>query len=481
MTKKFTESIFILLILNLLVKPFWIFAIDRSIQNRVGADQYGLYFSLFSFSLLFNIIADLGITNYNNRNIAQHHHLIAQQVERIIPIKLLLGLIYTIITLMAGLFIGYSGIQLKLLIWLSVNQILISTTQYLRSNISGLQLFKTDSLVSISDKFFLVIICSYLLWWSTDRTFRIEWLIYSQTAAYGTSMLIALFIVLRKSGKIVFHFKAKKAVITLKQSFPFAVLIFLMVFYTRIDAVMLERMLPDGKTQTGIYAQAFRILDALSMFAFLFASILLPLFAKMIKQKETIHETLGHSFALLMVPSLGLLAAIFFNADDFMQTLYIQHVNESSEVLKLLMIGFIGISASYIFGTLLTAAGHLKTLNRIALAAVLLNIVLNALLIPDYGSWGAAFSSMLTQVMMGVLQGIISIVHFKIKVRALTLVKYGLILVGSIAIAALISHFIKPWYVSFVSIPMLAIIGGFSFNILKINNFKNLFLNKGPS
>ncbi|MDF1546510.1 MAG: polysaccharide biosynthesis C-terminal domain-containing protein, partial [Bacteroidales bacterium] len=443
MTKKFTESIFILLVLNLLVKPFWIFAIDVSIQNRVGANQYGLYFSLFSFSLLFNILADLGITNYNNRNIAQNHHLIAQQVGRILPVKLLLGLIYAMLTIIAAFLIGYSSIQVKLLIWLSVNQIIISTTQYLRSNISGLQLFKTDSLISISDKFFLIIICSYLLWWNVGRVFKIEWLIYAQTIAYGSSMVIALIVVLKNSEKISFRFNIRKASNTLRKSFPFAILLFLMVLYTRIDAVMLERLLPDGKMQAGIYAQAFRILDALSMFAFLFASILLPLFAKMIKQNLDIKETLGHSFALLMIPSVGLLAVLYFYAGNFMQTLYHQHVKESSEVLQLLLIGFIGICASYIFGTLLTAAGHLKVLNRIALAAVLLNIVLNALLIPTYGPLGAAFSSMLTQVLMGVLQGIISIVHFKIKIRAITLLKYSIIFASLVALTASMALFVK--------------------------------------
>jgi O-antigen/teichoic acid export membrane protein len=393
LTKKFTESIIILLVLNLLVKPFWIFGIDRTIQNKVGADQYGLYFSLFSFSLLFNIVADLGITNYNNRNIAQNHHLIAQQVGRILPVKFLLGMVYAVITLVAAVFIDYSSHQITLLVWLTINQVLITGTQYLRSNISGLQLFKTDSLVSITDKFILILLCSYLLWWPSSGNFKIEWLVYAQTIAYSSSLLIAFLVVIKKAGKINFGFKRKNALLTLKQSFPFAILIFLMVFYTRIDAVMLERMLPDGKTQAGIYAQGFRILDALSMIAYLFASILLPLFAKMIKEKQAINETLSHSFALLIIPSLGLSIAILFYAKEFMQLLYHEHIIESAKVLSLLIIGFIGIAITYIFGTLLTAAGKLKTLNRIALGAVVVNILLNALLIPDYGVVGAAFSS----------------------------------------------------------------------------------------
>ena len=476
MTKKFTESIIILLVLNLLIKPFWIFGIDRTIQNTVGADQYGLYFSLFSFSLLFNIVADLGITNYNNRNIAQNHHLIAQQVGRILPIKLALGFLYAIITLVAAFLIGYSSHQVSLLIWLTINQVLISATQYLRSNISGLQLFKTDSLISVTDKFLLIIICSYLLWWPSNQPFKIEWLVYSQTVAYSISLAIALIIVIIKSGKINFNFQIKKGIFTLKQSLPFAILIFLMVFYTRIDAVMLERMLPDGKTHAGIYAQAFRILDALSMFAFLFASILLPLFAKMIKDGQAINETLSHSFALLMIPSLGLSLAIFFYAEDFMQLLYYDHIRESAKVLSLLIIGFLGIAATYIFGTLLTAAGKLKALNRIAMVALFTNIILNILLIPKYGVWGAAFSSMLTQVLMGAIQGVISFTAFKITAGSATFIKYLLFMVALFIASFLINKTIERWYIAFVLIILIAILFGFIGKILKREHFKELFL-----
>ncbi len=475
MTKKFTESIIILLVLNLLVKPFWIFGIDRTIQNNVGADQYGLYFSLFSFSLLFNIVADLGITNYNNRNIAQNHHLIAQQVGRILPVKFLIGVIYAVITMIAAIFIDYSYHQITLLIWLTINQVLITGTQYLRSNISGLQLFKTDSLVSISDKFILIIICSYLLWWPSNNHFKIEWLVYAQTIAYSSSLLIAFMVVLRKAGKINFGFKLKNAVITLKQSFPFAILIFLMVFYTRIDAVMLERMLPDGKTQAGIYAQGFRILDALSMMAYLFASILLPLFAKMIKEKQAINETLSHSFALLIIPSLGLSFAILFYSKEFMQLLYHEHIYESAKVLSLLIIGFIGIATTYIFGTLLTAAGKLKTLNRIALGAVIVNILLNMLLIPYYGVIGAAFSSMLTQVTMGIMQGIIVIVIFRIKIRLVTYIKYLSIVFTTVFIIILLNEVFETWYISFTLTIFSTIIISFLTKILKTKDFRMLF------
>ncbi|MDP2888396.1 MAG: polysaccharide biosynthesis protein, partial [Bacteroidota bacterium] len=70
MKRKFITNLLLLLFLNVLIKPFWIFGIDLTVQNMVGDESYGLYFSLLNFSMILNIFLDLGITSYNNKNIA---------------------------------------------------------------------------------------------------------------------------------------------------------------------------------------------------------------------------------------------------------------------------------------------------------------------------------------------------------------------------------------------------------------------------
>jgi O-antigen/teichoic acid export membrane protein len=471
LTKKFTRSIIVLLFLNLLVKPFWVFGIDRTIQNRVGAEEYGLYFSLFGFSLLLNMISDLGITNYNNRNIAQNQDQLGIQLGLIIPVKLLLSILYCIVTISIAFCLGYSSRHFSLLIWLIVNQMLSSFILYLRSNISAMQMFITDSIISVLDKLLTILVCGIMLWGQQDLTFRIEWLVLSQTIAYSVTLLFVLPIVLKKSGKIHLGFNFKNAIKILKKSFPYALLAMLMMSYSRIDAVMIERMIPNGKTEAGIYAQAFRISDALSMFAILFASILLPLFAKMLKEHEPIGATLSHSFALLMIPVISIIAVLLNSSHEFMNLLYQQHGEESANILSLLLFGFGGICLNYIFGTLLTSAGQLSTLNKISALGLILNIILNLLMIPSYGAMGAAIANATTQLMIGISQAFISIRIMKIKVKIFTLIKYGFLAVMTIAMAFL-SKLIMPWYIMIFLIPGLAIFMGIAMKLIKIENLK---------
>ncbi|MEA3444600.1 MAG: polysaccharide biosynthesis protein, partial [Bacteroidota bacterium] len=156
MKKKFITNLALLLLLNLLIKPFWIFGIDRTVQNLVGAGDYGFYISLFNFSLVLNAFLDLGITNYNNRNISQYRHMLTKYLSNIVVIKFMLAIVYLVVSFSFALIIGYSWDQMYLLLFLVFNQFLISFTLYLRSNISGLQLFRTDSLLSVLDKGLMV-------------------------------------------------------------------------------------------------------------------------------------------------------------------------------------------------------------------------------------------------------------------------------------------------------------------------------------
>ena len=120
MKRKFITNLALVIFLNLLVKPFWIFGIDRNVQNVVGAENYGLYFSLFSFSLLLNIFLDVGITNFNNRAIAREPSLLSEYFSNIVVLKFLLAVFYAIICLLAGLVVGYDTIQFKILIFLII-------------------------------------------------------------------------------------------------------------------------------------------------------------------------------------------------------------------------------------------------------------------------------------------------------------------------------------------------------------------------
>ena len=429
MQRKFITNLAFLLFLNLLIKPFWILGIDRAVQNTVGAESYGLYAALFNFSFLFNILLDVGITNFNNRNIAQHNHLLNKHLSGIIFLRMMLSIVYFVVSISIALLLGYKGSQLWMLGVMLINQALISFILYLRSNIAGLQLFKTDSIISVLDRLIMIAICGVLLWGNVMHTpFKIEWFIWAQTSAYVISAIITFILVASKAKLNRLSWNPQFFMVILKQSYPYAILILLMTFYNRIDSVMLERLLPNGAEQAGVYAQAYRLLDASNMIAYLFSGLLLPMFSHMIKKKQSLFELVELSFSLIAVPAMIVMSLCFFNSNEIMTLLYHQHVEQSALVFKMIMSCFLAISSVYIFGTLLTANGNLKYLNIVATSGMLLNIGLNLYLIPRFQAKGAAFSSLITQYITAGLQIILAHFVFKLDFQWKLALRYLLFL-----------------------------------------------------
>ena len=473
MKRKFLTNLTLLIFLNLLVKPFWVFGIDLTVQNTVGSAEYGFYFSLLSFSLLLNIIQDMGIANYNNRNIARNHDLISKLLPNIFALKILLAAAYFAISLAIALVIGYQWFQIKLLLVLLLNQFLHSMILYLRSNISGLQMFRTDSLLSVADRILMIIICSFLLWGNASGSlFRIEWFVYAQTAAYFITLIITILIVLKYAKISKVHLDFSVTLNMLKQSYPYALLGLLMVLYYRTDSVMLERMLVEGKMQAGIYAQGFRILDAASMLGFLFAGILLPMFAKMIKQNEPVWQLFRFSFLLLIIPSITGAIALNFFRFEIMDVLYTDHAPESGNIFGILMISFVFICLSIISGTLLTANGNIRKLNSIAIFSVTMNILLNLILIPRHQALGSAIASMITQFFSSLLQlyWVVRIFKFYPGLRIASLF---LLFISFLILTGFFMLYIGiTWYYGLLIICLSGCLVTFAFRLLTIKELK---------
>jgi len=469
--KKFITNLALIITLNLLVKPFWIFGIDRTVQNIVGAEQYGFYFALFNFSLILNMLLDLGITNFNNRNIAQNSHLLNKHFSNIILLRLILGVVYFIVSITIAYLWNYNWDQIKLLIFLVFNQFLSSFILYLRSNLAGLHLFKTDSVISVLDRIIMIIICGVLLWGNVTNTqFQIKWFVFAQTAAYSITAFTAFVLVLFRSGKIKIRFDKRFSIAILKQSYPFAILTLLMASYNRFDAILLERLLQDGSRQAGIYAQAFRILDAVSMFALLFAGLLLPIFSKMIKQKENVGQLTQLSFVLIVVPATIAAVTSAFYSNEIMGLLYHNHVSSSANIFAILMFGFIPISTTYIFGTLLTANGSLKQLNIMASIGMALNIILNLVLIPKFQALGSAVSSLTTQLITALIQVFLAYKIFNFKINYRLLLMLTIFVVGLFAIGFFSKLLPYNWIVKVIFMIVTGFIISFGSGLIKIKN-----------
>ena len=463
MQNRFIKNIIFLLFLNLLVKPFWYFGIDLEVQNRLGDALYGQYLSIFNFSYLFYILLDLGITNFNSRNIASDNKMLSKHFAGLAEIKLLLGICYAIVIFAVGYLNGFrEGYQLKMLFWCGLNQILLSFVLFLRSNMQGLLLFKADSFLSVFDRVLAILLMSLVLWsgWFSLGHFNVVWFLQVQTLAYLCTIALALFLVLKHVEHLSFKINFKFFKEILVQSLPFALLVLLMSIYSRIEPFLLERLLDDQGVQAGIYGRAYRLFDAGNNISNLFAIMLLPMFTASLKNKKELTNLVKTSFNVMVAMTGIVMVMCVVYRQEIMQLVtrvaegeseaeYLLRIGQYAKVFPILMGSFFCLSTTYVFGTLLTANGSLKQLNLVAATGVVINILLNLIVIPRFQSVGAAFTSLCVQFLTAFAQYLLCKKIFKLKLGT----GYWMHLLLFLGSVALCSWLVKMpqwnWMISF--------------------------------
>ena len=438
MKKEFLYNIILLLVINLIVKVGYLFFIEVSVQNDLGPSEYGLYLALFNFSYLFQFINDPGIHSYNITQVAGNPDSLNYQIRRIFGLKFCLGFLFLMIVIIAGLIIGYDSKKtLLLLIIITCNHILSTFFMFLRSNLSAVGLYRKDSWISALDKVVLIGLLGYLLFFSSYDLTLIHFVL-AQTISFIVASTIALLLLKPKLESLIPVIDISFYRSFLKNSFPYAIVLLLMAGYNKLDGVMLERMLDGGDFQAGIYAASLRYMDASNMVAYLFAALLMPMFAAQKEGSEMIRNLadVGIRTISILIMSICVVGIVF--RDSFM-SIYDVYDSQYENLLILHLLSFACVGISYIYGTLLTARRKLYYFNIILAIGLLINFSLNFTLIPRYLAEGAAFATLLTQAFVMIGQVYLSHKYFSLRIDYLLILKIITVLILTVTF----SHFLK--------------------------------------
>jgi len=470
--KKFITNLGFLIFLNGFVKPVYVFGIDRVVQNHVGPEVYGSYFTLFNTAVIFQIFLDLGIENFIRRDIAQYPALVSRYLANVIFLKSLLVIPYAVLCIIIALSMKIRAEEFPLLLVLLLNQFLASFILTMRANLGGLQFFKTEGVISVLDRLIMIFIVGYLLINPrTSGNFRIIWFALTQTSAYVLVLAISFFLVLARTDHFRMHINLVQLIPILRKLMPYALLSLLMAIYYRIDPVLLRIMLTDGDKQAGLFAHAFRILDFMSNYALLFPMLLLPIFSKNLKLHQPVGELLQLASLILIIPSISVIIPTLVYRREIFDLLYHESPVMSGNIYALLTVSYLGMCFSYTFGALLTANGNLRQLNYMAAAAVVVSIILNIILIPRYKVYGAAIANASSQLFTIVYHILLAQRVFRLPVRYRILGRIAIFLILLIPACILFRYFQLNWL---LSVSILAGFGLLLSILLKLINIQSL-------
>ena len=378
-----------LLLLNFLVKPVWIFFIDREVQNQVGHEDYGKYFSIFNLSLMLLFLADAGLTNLLNRQMAIVSN---SSVPHFFRIKVFLSFLYIIVILLAARLTGIE--EWNILFYIIAIHLLNSFFLFLRSIITAQQFFVADAWFSVIDKLILILLASGFIYWPAFfGHISLSLFLQVQLASTFIALVIAFSFLLNRK---LFKSSGEKInlVSTLRSTLPFIIIILLMSIHYRADAFILERIHTEGAFQAGIYAMGYRLLDAFNTIGYLAASFLVPFIARHQKEHAIVQNAVINTRHILMLSGIAISSFAFIFSPWIQEVLY--HTNEPS--FSKVIQNCLGVLPAYllvhVYGSLLTATGQFRPFILVLLVSVFINLSMNFLLIPAMGALGSTIAAL---------------------------------------------------------------------------------------
>jgi O-antigen/teichoic acid export membrane protein len=178
----------------------------------------------------------------------------------------------------------------------------------------------------------------------------------------------------------------------LRASLPLGLAGIAVAFINRIDFLMLERM--AGIRDVGLYSAAYKITSLLEAFPLLVMTVAYPVLARL--AKENAGELRGfYRRTSLILAAFGVAvgAACTLLAARFLPLLFGARFDGAVPTLQVLVWASVCVFASLTAGNLLIAAGRERISLVVSVAGVAVNISLNLVLIPRYGTMGAAIAT----------------------------------------------------------------------------------------
>ncbi len=397
--------------LNLLVKPIWVLT-EMEVQDVVGHQAWGMYAAAMSFGFLFLTLADLGINYYATKSLAAAPEQLRAQFPQLISVKLVLLLVYPLLMYGAGWSLGYEAQQLYLLVLLSLVQAGAQLMEFFRANFRALQRFGWDALLSITDRLLLLGLVLGLL----ATGLSIEQFVYARLLAIGLSVVLFYALLTRLHGWLRPRFSWRLVRQLVRGSLPFAAMTMLYSIHDKVDQVMLERM--AGDVPTGLYAAAYRWLDALSMYLWMVLPMFFARFAHHQRDGAEQQKLLKLGQLITGLPLTFVCVAGWFGAEELFflydQSTAAAELAVMTACLRALFVALLINGHLAVFSTLLTSTGHERFVNRLIGLSIALNVLLNALLIPAHGAVACAWATVASFALSGV--GYLAYIHGRLPV-----------------------------------------------------------------
>lgn len=465
MLRSIFTSVSLAVLLNALIKPLWLLT-ENVVHDQLGHEEWGIYTTLFSFAFLFISLSDLGINQYATKRLSEDPKLFNTYYPNFLSVKLLLNIGYPILMLGIGWLWGFRGRALYILGIVSLIHSGGQLVHFFRAQFQAKQKFKLDAVISVVDKALLLIVVLVLLATHIDLE-RFIWTRFLILLGLATLLFVGLS---NQYGWYTPKWESGLIKKMLKASASFALITILYSIHDKVDQVMLQKIV--GEVETSLYAGAYRWMDASSMYLWIILPIFFSKFAFHKSEPHLKNQLIRLGQLITSIPIVYLSVFVFFYGEKllFLFANSTEAQLQTMEItLKVLFIALMVNGLVMIYSTLLTSTGHEKFVNKMILIGIAVNVLMNLILMPEYGAVGAAWSTVASLSLMGISYLWYTYYHLEEKVMFDIIGKVLIAMFILVAGFYILERLTLPWYVTSIFAGIGYLIACWSMKLLPRN------------
>lgn len=369
------------------------------LARYLGVDNYGILGFAVSITGILGVIDDLGITSHIVRQISTDYESAPKQLGNAIPLKVIFSGIKLVLTFIILLLLNVNQFTIFITLLFSIEMILISYVNIFYGTFQAFEKGKYQGigivLMNTTTLIFILI--------SIFADLGLEGVTFAYILANLINLIYAYYVLNKHMVKPKYEFDwdfCKKVTLA---SIPFAVTGILYTIYYSIDIIMLTNMI--GDYATGIYNATYKLISVLTLFYSVYTAVIFPVMSRLFKNnKKLLIISYEKSIKYLMLIIIPIAIGTMLYSSDIIQLIYGYEYGQAASVLSILIWTVCLLFLSGASNTLLNASHQEVTVTKIYAIAAVFNIVLNFIMIPHFSYNGAAITTVLSDVLIVVLQ-----------------------------------------------------------------------------
>lgn len=364
----------------------------------LGVNDYGIFGATLSLASLFGAVCDVGTMYFAVREISVDLSREQKYLDACVSLRFILGAIYFALVLLSLMAAGWNSYMIVICLIFAVHQFVGSFKSLLVISFQAHEEMKYQAIMYIiSNVMTFVFIVAVIFG---------DYGLFGLSLAYVLGNFIGLVYVLWVLKKkfvfprISLEFNLYK--ILLLGGLPFALNAIFSAIYYSIDIFMLTQM--SNTYYVGLYNSAYKLVDIFGVFYAVYTATIFPVMSKLFKDdKNILNLTLSKSIKYLSAVTIPLSVATLIYATDMIVFCFGSKFSEAGSVLAMLVwsVCFLFMNGATV--TALNASNKERSVTVMYILTSMFNVIFNLVLIPKYNVYGAAFTTILSDIFLLIL------------------------------------------------------------------------------